>query len=150
MGVFDELRKVVDHFRRLGKLVYKTEWRETRAGARTYEFLVDPRSGETLEYDLVPSTYGTHPHVVFAVDPDLDETFRISYNRSSRGTENRLVLEKCRILRKKADEYSDIALSCIRVAEVNLDRDEELDEAIVRKLGEELVKAFNKFGIEVG
>ena len=149
MGVFDRLKRTIEHFHRLGFLVYKTEWRSTRAGARTYEFLIDPETGKTLEYDIVPSTFGTHPHVVFALRPDMHEVLRITYNRSSRGAENTLWIEKCRV-EKNGHDYGDVVLSCTTITEVTLDRDEELDEAIVRRLGEELVKTFRKFNIELG
>ncbi len=96
MGVFSEIARIEREIVARGNRFYETEWRKTGAGAVTYELLA--YNGEILPYYVVPSTFGTHPHVIFEIPKNINEVVRVMYNRSTRGATNELKVELCKVV----------------------------------------------------
>ena len=139
MGVFSKIERAKQEIRRRGDYFYYTEWRITGAGARDFIILLKKDTLEPLDYEYIPSTYGTHPHIVFDVPKDVSEVIRVRYHRTSSGFRNEIVIEECEVRPKEAGEVS---LRCRLVISKKLPRDEVLssEEEVLEKAYEVMGK----------
>jgi len=69
-------------------------------------------NGRVLPYYTVSSTFGTHPHVLFEIPPNVDKVIRVVYDRSSRGAKNDLLVQLCRVVPRGDGE---VALEPIKI-----------------------------------